>query len=65
MKYFAIKARNLDTNQTILAQDLSGVKFREYDRASAERAAENFAERTSHRTGHRWVGIIKLVSSAS
>jgi len=63
MKYFSIRVRNVDTNQTILVQDLSGFKFKQYDRDLAQQAADNFAERTSRRTGQTWVGSIKLISS--
>ena len=62
VKYFVIKARCIDTNQTILAQDLTGYRFSESNRAAAERAAANFAERTSKRTGKHWQGSVKLVT---
>ncbi len=63
VKYFVIKARCIDTNQTILAQDLTGHRFSEFNRAAAESAAVNFAERTSKRTGKHWQGSVKLVTA--
>lgn len=59
-QYLLIKAKCVETGQTIKAQDLDGTRMRLNQRWIAEERAAKFAERQSHRTGQTWLPILEV-----
>lgn len=58
-QYLLIKARCVETGQTIKAQDLTGARIRLNQKNIAEDLAQQFADRQSQRTRLTWVPIVE------
>ena len=58
-QYLLAKARNLQTGQTVKAQDLTGERFTLQQRAIAEDLAQQLALKMTARTGSVWVGFLE------
>ena len=59
-QYLLIKARCVETGQTLKAQDLTGTRIKLNQRAIAEDLAQQFADRQSNRTRLTWVPIVEV-----
>lgn len=59
-QYLLIKARCVETGQSIKAQDLDGLRMRLDQRWIAEERAAKFAERQSQRTGQTWLPVLEV-----
>lgn len=59
-QYLLIKARCVETGQTIKAQDLDGLRMSLDQRWIAEERAAKFAQRQSDRTRQTWVPVVEV-----
>jgi len=58
-QYLITKARNIITGQTVMNQDLSGVRLELRQRALAEHLAQELAQKMSRTTGAVWQGFVE------
>lgn len=59
-QYLIVKARNLQTGQTVKQQDLTGARFSLLQRSFALEQAQRLAENMSQRTGDTWQGFVEV-----
>ena len=58
MKYLLPKARNIQTGQTVYAEDLTGSKIPTHQRKIADLLAQQLADKLTVRTGDQWRGFV-------
>jgi hypothetical protein len=64
-KYLITKARNIITGQTVMDQDLSGVRLELRQRVLAEHLAEQLAQKMTRNTGAVWQGFVEEYTSTA
>ena len=61
-QYLIAKARNIITGQTVMDQDLTGVRLELRQRALAEDQADQLAAKMTRSTGAVWRGFVEVYS---
>lgn len=64
-QYLIPKARNRRTGETVMEQDLAGVRLELRQRALALRQAQALADKMSRKTDDVWYGFVDVYSSSS
>jgi hypothetical protein len=62
-QYLIAKARNILTGQTVMDQDLTGVRLELRQRVLAEDQANQLAAKMSRSTGAVWRGFVEVYPS--
>lgn len=57
--YYITKARNVNTGETVKAQDLTGARFELSQKSLAENHAQQLADKMTARTGETWIPIVE------
>ena len=58
-QYLITKARNIITGQTVMNQDLLGIRLELRQRALAEQLAQDLAQKMTRNTGAVWQGFVE------
>ena len=62
-QYLIAKARNIITGQTVMDQDLTGVRLELRQRALAEDQADQLASKMTRSTGAAWRGFVEVYTA--
>ena len=64
-QYLIAKARNIITGQTVMDQDLTGVRLELRQRALAEDQADQLAAKMTRSTGAVWRGFVEVYTATA
>ena len=64
-QYLIAKARNIITGQTVMDQDLTGVRLELRQRALAEDQADQLASKMTRSTGAAWQGFVEVYTATA
>ena len=64
-QYLIAKARNIITGQTVMDQDLTGVRLELRQRALAEDQADQLAAKMTRSTGAAWRGFVEVYTATA
>ena len=64
-QYLIAKARNIITGQTVMDQDLTGVRLELRQRALAEDQADHLASKMTRSTGAVWRGFVEVYTATA
>jgi len=59
-QYLITKARNIVTGQTVMDQDLTGIRLELRQRVLAENQADQLAAKMTRSTGDTWRGFVEV-----